>query len=271
MHFVRAGHGAPPLVFVHGFACNHADWRSQLDFFSQTNEVVACDLRAHGETPGRPQECSIAHYGGDVAALVSHLELNGCILVGHSMGTRVVLEANRLLVSSQRSELVGGIVLIDGSRSGSGDPDAAEAAARAMIEKAGYSAFAENLFRQMFFSASPEADAIVARALRQSAQFGPFLWPSMARWDDAEMDSALAAVRTPLLAIQSTTRDAQMRRSPLKPGQSTPYLDLIRSAVPGATIAVVPDTGHFTQIEAADDVNRRIAEFVESLANNSGH
>ncbi|HEY7239354.1 MAG TPA: alpha/beta hydrolase [Burkholderiales bacterium] len=263
MHFIRSGRGAPTLLFVHGFACNHADWRAQLDFFSKANEVVACDLRGHGETPGRPQECSIAHYGGDVAALVNHLELNRCILVGHSMGTRVVLEANRLL-SSHDGERVGGIVLIDGSRSGSGDPDAAEAAAHAAIEKVGYPAFAEHLFRQMFFTPSPEADAIVARALKQSSEFGPRLWPSMARWDAAVMDTALATVRTPLLAIQSTTRDAQMRRSPLKAGQSSPYLDLIRSSVPGARIAVVPDTGHFTQIEAADEVNRLIAGFLKN-------
>jgi pimeloyl-ACP methyl ester carboxylesterase len=266
VHFVRAGRGAPPLVFVHGFACTHADWRSQLDFFSRTNEVVACDLRGHGETPGRPHECSIAHYGGDVAALVNHLELNGCILIGHSMGTRVVLEANRLLLSTHYPERVGGIVLIDGSRSGSGDPDAAEAAAHAIIAKDGYPAFAEHLFRQMFFKPSAEADAIVARALRQSAEFGPLLWPSMARWDAAEMDAALADVRAPLLAIQSTTRDAQMRRSPLKAGQSTPYLDLIRSRVPGARIEVLPDVGHFVQIEAADEVNRLIADFTESPA-----
>jgi pimeloyl-ACP methyl ester carboxylesterase len=173
------------------------------------------------------------------------------------MGTRVVLEANRLV-----PERVAGIVLIDGSRTGSGDPEAAERTARAAVESAGYPAFAENLFRSMFFTPSPEADAIVARAVRQSREFGPLLWPSMAHWDAAEMDASLAAVRAPVLAIQSTTRDAQMRRSPLKAGQSTPYLDLIRSAVPGARIAVVADTGHFTQIEAADEVNRLIAEFI---------
>jgi len=258
---VHQGRGAPPLVFVHGFACAHTDWKFQLEEFKKTHEVVACDLRGHGATPGRPHECTIAHYGGDVAALVNHLELARCVLIGHSMGTRVVLEANRLLLSTHDPERVAGIVLIDGSRSGSGDPEAAEAAARAAVEKAGYPAFAEHLFRQMFFKPSPEADAIVARALRQSAEFGPLLWPSMARWDAAEMDAALAAVRAPLLAIQSTTRDAQLRRSPLKAGQSTPYLDLIRGAVPGARIAVVPGTGHFTQIEAADAVNRLIAEF----------
>src|SRR5688572_13527972 len=81
MHFIRQGRGAPPLVFVHGFCCSHADWQPQLDFFSPTNEVVACDLRGHGATPGRPQECSIEHYGGDVAALVNNLELSGAILI----------------------------------------------------------------------------------------------------------------------------------------------------------------------------------------------
>ena len=258
MHFVRAGQGAPPLLFVHGFACSHEDWRSQLDFFSPTHEVVACDLRGHGadaragRTSARSRTTAATSPRWSITS-----SCNGCILIGHSMGTRVVLEATRLV-----PERVAGVVLVDGSRTGSGDPDAAEAAARATVGKAGYPAFAEHLFRQMFFKPSPEADAIVARALRQSAEFGPLLWPAMARWDAAEMDAALAAVRAPLLAIQSTTRDAQMRRSPLKAGQSSPYLDLIRSAVPGARIAVVPDIGHFTQIEAADEVNRLIAEFI---------
>jgi pimeloyl-ACP methyl ester carboxylesterase len=247
---------------VHGFACSLDDWRAQLDYFSKTNEVLACDLRGHGRTPGRAHECSIEHYGGDVAALVNHLELQECILVGHSMGTRVVLEANRLLFSSHDAERVAGLVLIDGSRVGSGDPDAAEKAAHEMVASAGYPAFAEGLFRGMFFAPSREAEAIIARALHQSGGFGPVLWPAMARWDAARMDEALAAVRAPLLAIQSTTRDAQMRRSPLEAGQSTPYLQLIRSSVPGARIEVLPGVGHFAQIEAADEVNHLIADFI---------
>jgi pimeloyl-ACP methyl ester carboxylesterase len=98
----------------------------------------------------------------------------------------------------------------------------------------------------------------------ESREFGPRLWPSMARWDAAEMDAALAAVRAPLLAIQSTTRDAQLRRSALKAGQSSPYLDLIRSKVSGARIEVLAGVGHFAQIEAADEVTRLIGDFVRN-------
>ena len=60
-------------MFVHGFACSHADWRPQLDHFATTQTVVACDLRGHGATPGDPADCSIEIYGADVAALLAAL------------------------------------------------------------------------------------------------------------------------------------------------------------------------------------------------------
>jgi len=255
MHFVRSGRGAPVLVFVHGFACTHEDWRAQLEHFAATHEVVACDLRAHGATPGRAHECSIEHYGGDVAALVNNLELERCVLIGHSMGCRVVLEANRLV-----ADKVAGVVLVDGSRLADRDPPAAEAAARASIDRVGYPAFAEDLFRQMFFTASPMADAIVRRAMTQSSAFGAELWSRMARWDAEHMDGAFDAVRAPLLAIQTTKRDANLRRSPLKRGESSPWLDYVRGK--GARVETIPDTGHFPQLETPGALNDLIGAFL---------
>jgi pimeloyl-ACP methyl ester carboxylesterase len=244
-------------VFVHGFLCTHEDWRHQLNFFSKTHEVVACDLRGHGNTPGRPQECSIEHYGGDVAALIANLDFSKAVLVGHSMGCRVVLEANRIA-----PERVAGIVLVDGSRFGTGDPAAAEAAAQAQITQAGYAAWAEELFRQMFFQSTPATERLVARAVRQSAEIGAALWPRSARWDAGTLETALAAVRAPALVIQTTTRDARTgKRAPLKGGQTTPWLDLLRAGIPGCRLEILAGLGHFPQIEAPERVNRLIAEF----------
>src|SRR5258705_9416231 len=262
MPYLRAGAGAPTLAFVHGFGCSHEDWLLQIRELKGRFETVAWDLRGHGMTPGRAQECSIEHFGGDVAALLSVLEIEKTVLSGHSMGCRVVLEAARLA-----PERIAGLVLIAGSRPGSGDPEAAERAARAAIDKSGYAAFGENLFGQMFFSASPLAEAIVARAMRQPAEIGAALWPRMARWDAGEMDAALAAVRVPLLVIQSTTRDPQtLRRAPLKPGETTPWLDLIKQKTKNAKIEILTGVGHFTQLEAADRVNRLIGDFAARLA-----
>ena len=261
MHFVREGRGAPPLVFVHGFLCSHEDWNFQLTELKNDHEVVACDLRAHGRTPGRPHEVSIEHFGGDVAALVSNLDFSKVFLVGHSMGCRVVLEANRIA-----PERVAGIVLIDGSRAGSGDPKAAEAAARASIEQAGYKAFAENLFRQMFFEQTPATERLVQRAVRQSAEIGAALWPRMARWDAAMLETALAAVRAPVLVVQTTTRNADGRRGPLQAGQTSPYIDLLKTSLNDVKIQVLAGLGHFPQLEAPQRVNALIADFVRSAA-----
>ena len=169
---------------------------------------------------------------------------------------RVVLEANRLA-----PERVAGIVLVDGSRAGSGDPDAAEAAARSQIEQVGYAAWAESLFRQMFFQSTPASERLVARAVRQSAEIGAALWPRMARWDAATLEPALAAVHAPVLVIQTTSRNAQMQRAPMQTGQTTPWLELLKEKLKSVRIEVLPGLGHFPQLEAPERVNRLIEEF----------
>jgi pimeloyl-ACP methyl ester carboxylesterase len=243
-------------VFVHGFACSSEDWRSQADSFSKHHQVVACDLRGHGRTPGRPQECSIEHYGGDVAALVGHLELRKAILVGHSMGCRVVLEAARL-----DPDRIAGIVLVDGSRQGMGDPEAAERNARGMVEAKGYAAFMRPFFEAMFLERTPQSEAVVERALRLPADIGAALFPRMARWDAGSMEAALDAVRAPVLAVQCTYVNTERKRVPIRPGDTTPWLDLLRQKVGDLQVEILGGLGHFPQLEAPERLNPLIAAF----------
>ena len=254
MYCLRTGKGAPPFVFVHGFACAHEDWKAQTDHFSKSHLVVACDLRGHGRTPGAPGECSIERYGTDVAELLRTLD-TPAVLVGHSMGCRVVLEANRLA-----PDRVAAIALVDGSRMATGDPRQAHEAMRAAIEFTGFQAFAEALFAQMFLDPStPQAASVIERAKRLPAKIGAALFPTMARWDAGKIVSALAAVRGPFLAIQTTSMSPERKRSPMRAGQTSPWLDLLRERVPGVCIEILPGLGHFPQIEAADRVNALLA------------
>ena len=61
------------------------------------------------------------------------------------------------------------------------------------------------------------------------------------------------------------TMDENRRRTSMKEGQTTPWLDHVRRHAPAARIEVVPDAGHFPQIENADDVIRRIERFLADL------
>ncbi len=249
----RAGTGGTPIVFVHGFACDRSDWRAQLEHFSPARQVIACDLPGHGASPGGAADCTIERFGDEVAALLEDLAAPA-LLVGHSLGCRVVLQAYRRAPARATA-----LVLVDGSRMGTGDPVQAADAMRAAIDFAGYPAFAEALFSGMFLTRTAAAAAVIERAKRLPVEIGSRLFPAMVRWDAKDMELALAAVRVPLLVIQCTTINAERKRVPLKAGQTTPWLDLVRSRVPGARIEVIPDTGHFPQIETPDKVNALIA------------
>jgi len=261
--YERAGAGSPPLVFVHGFACSHADWRPQFDHFAATQTVVVCDLRGHGATPGDPADCSIETYGADVAALLAALDLRGALLIGHSMGCRVVLQA-----ALDAPERVAGVVLIDGSRIGMGDPETAGRVMREQIRATGYGAFARRLFEEMFLPSSGVMlkTSIVERALELPAPIGTALFPRMVTWDAANMERALSTLGAPLLVVQSTNVNAQRVRVALSPGETTPWLDLVKRLAPAARIEIVPGVGHFPQLEASEEVDRLIGDFAATCA-----
>jgi pimeloyl-ACP methyl ester carboxylesterase len=252
-----SGHGSPSLVFVHGFACDHTDWTAQVEALSERHRVLACDLRGHGYTPGKPQDCSIETYGADLAQLVEELQLAPVVLVGHSMGCRVVLEA-----ACQRPGAVAGLVLIDGSVTGSGDARAAELATHEKIAAKGFRTFSEHFFRDMFPMRFNRADEIMERARNLPVEIGSALFPRISRWDAQHMNAALAAVRVPLMVIQSTYVGPTLKRESLQAGESSPWLDRVREYAPNARIEIVSGAGHFVHMEAAEQVNALIHNFL---------
>ena len=263
LFYERAGDGDPPLVFVHGIASAHDDWRAQLDYFRARRCVVACDLRGHGASTGDPAQCDIETYGADVSALLRALDLPPAVLIGHSLGCRVVLQA-----SVDAPERVIGLVLVDGSRLGTGDPQMAEQAARQQIQAVGYPAFLRGFFAGMFLEGSDPAvqERIVGRALALPEAIGAALFPRVVRWDAQAMDAALGRVAVPLLVIQSTYVTPQRVRVPLAPGASTPWLELVRRSVPTAQSEIVSGAGHFAMLEKPHAVNQHLEQFVARLS-----
>lgn len=91
------GSGEPALVFIHGWSCDGGYWKNQVPFFSNRYTVVTVDLAGHGGSGVDRNTWSTEAFGGDVAAVVDELDLERTILIGHSMGGPVALEAARRL------------------------------------------------------------------------------------------------------------------------------------------------------------------------------
>lgn len=262
IHHTHKGSGAPPIVFVHGFGCARSDWDLQVAEFSAKHETVAVDLGGHGTSPGTAAHAKIETHGADVATLMNELKLAPAVLVGHSMGCRVVMEA-----ANRAPDRTKALILVDGSRLGEAGSRSYEGRAKAMAEM-GYANAAKAAFEQMF---SAEYDrtkrqVIVDRAVaRDPAIAGP-LFADIGRYDSHEYDRCLASIRVPMLAIQSTQTLTTGARLPLQPGQTTPYLEMLRAKVKGVSIDIVPGIGHFPQLERPVETNAMIGAFLHRIA-----
>jgi len=254
--------GGKPLVFVHGLACAHEDWTAQISHFAPSHHVVSLDLRGHGRSVAHGSGFDMLTLGADLAALLAHLELPAAVLVGHSMGCRVVLECARIAPHA-----VSGLVLIDGSRLATGGAERMRRETRTALAAAGYQAFFERLFTQMFVAGNDGRlrDAAVARAAELPEAVGSSLVVEMVAWDAEFSEQALRSLKVPMKILQSTHLNAQRERVSLRPGDTTPWLDLARRLAPHSEIDIVPDVGHFTMIEAPSVVNRHIAALLGNI------
>jgi len=259
IHHIVVGHGEPPIVLVHGFACSHTDWDAQVAHLAPYHQTIAVDLRGHGASPGSPDECSIERYGADVAEVMHDLDLTAAVLVGHSMGCRVVIEA-----ALQAPHRAAGLVLIDGSQFA----PAMQTTLRQTFDTSdGYSSLIARWFREMF---TPRSNAeVVAEALRRAAALpqpiGEKLLLDLVRYDSVRLATSLANINLPIMAIQSTYSNEQRQRRSMSEGQATPYLNMLHSNVPSARVEIIADTGHFPQIDDATQVNELLDEFIGSL------
>ena len=70
-----------------------------------------------------------------------------------------------------------------------------------------------------------------ARALQLPRQVGEKLMTDMHRYDVTRLAASLSCLRVPVMALQTTYTNENRERRPMRPGQTTPYLDMLRSVL----------------------------------------
>ncbi len=85
----------PTVVFIHGAQNDHSVWGLQSRYFAHHGfGVLALDLPGHGRSAGRALE-SIEAMADWLLALLDAAGVRQAVLVGHSMGSLIALEASR--------------------------------------------------------------------------------------------------------------------------------------------------------------------------------
>ena len=261
INFIERGTGSIPIILVHGFTCSLSDWSSQLPSLSDRYRCVAIDLPGHGDSAA-PREATIETLANSVNYMLDKLSLDEVVLIGHSMGCRVITEMAR-----QSRARVRGLVYVDGSLVADENVEAAVTSSIETIDRVGMRQFLDTFYHGFFAESTALAisESIWAHFPSIDIPFAQELWLNMIRWDASQSRSILTTLGMPVLVIQSTFLDSDLKRISLSPGQSSTWVDEVSKAVSDVTIKIIEGVGHFPMLEAPEQTNEAILRFMRRL------
>jgi pimeloyl-ACP methyl ester carboxylesterase len=243
------GDGVPALVLIHGWSCDRSYWAEQVGPLSEHYKIVTIDLGGHGESGLGREDWTIDSFGADVAAVVSTLDLQSVVLVGHSMGGDVIFQAARRM-----PERVRLLVMADTYKQ-LGTPSSDEEIDGFVAQlEADFPTVTEQFVRGMFPAGA--APALVDRVALDMASAPPVV--------------ALSSVRSSFRHARGVTGLIEQLRIPvvaINPDDAP--TDMASMAKYGVDVEIMPGVGHFLMMDDPEGFNEvmlsTLAEYSEVL------
>lgn len=239
------GTGLPTLVFVHGWSCDRSYWEQQLAPFSREFQVVIVDLAGHGESGLGRKEWTIESFGRDVTSVVEGLELQHVILIGHSMGGNVVVEAARRLPGR-----VQGLIWVDSHQQLGSVLTSDQVAEFLAPFRGNFKETTRTFVRSMFPSGSDES--LVERVANDMSMAAPEVAL-------AAGESELRYAGTVTVALQELDLPVIAINSGLQP------TDIESMERYGVEVVVMSGVEHFPMIEDPQHFNPLLRDAVEKI------
>ena len=244
LYYEVAGNG-PALVFLHAFACDRRLWELQARHFARRYRVVRYDARGYGKSDV-PSGTPYAH-GEDLRALLDHLDISDAALCGVSMGGQNAIE-----LALRHPGRVRALVLV--SFSLQGFPFSREivelfTAMNRVARASGVEA------ARALFLASDVVGAATDTVRPMVADYSGWHWLNDSPVDTLKppMMERLGELSAPTLAVFGEDNPADVRAA----------FDYFVERVPAAKKLMLPGVGHFANLEAPDEFNARVDEFLD--------
>jgi pimeloyl-ACP methyl ester carboxylesterase len=242
------GSGEPTLVFIHGWSCDSNYWREQVPLFKQKFTVVTVDLAGHGGSSAGRTDWAMAHFGRDVATALGTVP-GKLILIGHSMGGPVSLEAARLL-----NDRVIGIIGVDTFKS-IGAPMASRAQVDAIVKpfESDFIAQTRTLVTSHLFT--PNGNRALADQIGYDMSLSPpqVAVPALRAVLEYDFTAPLKEIAVPIVAINSDLGE------PLNEVR-------IRKVVPKFRAVTLAGDGHFLMMEDPARFNPALETEIQAIA-----
>jgi pimeloyl-ACP methyl ester carboxylesterase len=240
-----SGSGRLTIVFVHGLVGDRTDFDSQVRYFEDSYRVVGVDLAGSGESGRDRSDWTMEAFGQDVATVVKHLDLDGVVLVGHSLGGDVTVEAALRLAGRVR-----GLVWVSSYRTL--DSVQTETQIEAWLEPftVDFPAAMDDLNRRNFGpNADPRlVDAVATKAMSADPERVMGVLTSKLHHQTTLLE-ALPQIQAPVFAINPD----------FKPTDEASF------AAHGIDLRIIPNAGHFTMMEDPQTFNIELADILTGL------
>jgi pimeloyl-ACP methyl ester carboxylesterase len=249
--YERVGDG-PPLVLLHGYVGDGATtWRRQLDGLSDEFTVVAWDAPGAGRSSDPPEWFGLDGYSDCLAGFLDELRLVPACVAGLSFGGIVALALQR-----RHSAITSSLVLASTYAGwvGSLPTEVAEERLRQALALADGTpnALVGALLPAMFSKAiSPETFEDFRASMQE---FHPSGFRAMARASAEDVRDVLPHVDVPTLLVYGD-RDV---RAPLDVAKT------LHAAIPGSRLVLLPHVGHVCNVEAPDEFNLAVRDFLHT-------
>jgi pimeloyl-ACP methyl ester carboxylesterase len=247
------GHGEPAVVLIHGWSCDENYWSAQVEALKAKYTVVGINLAGHGASERNRSDWSMGNYGEDVATVVRQLQNRQIVLVGHSMGADVALEATRRI-----GDRVIGIIAVDSLKSIGLPPMKPQEIERHLAPFRDHfiEATRDYVTKTMF---APGADPAFMQKVAYDMSLEPpeVAIPSMQSLLAMDFTTLLPDIHVPVYAINSD----------LSPTDET----RIRKSLPKFKADVLDHTGHFLMMEVPQRFNPVLIKDIDALVQQAQH
>jgi 3-oxoadipate enol-lactonase len=254
MHYQISGAG-DCLVLIHGFADNLNMWYKQVPEFSRQYRILTYDVRGFGHTEIVKAPYAIDVFVEDLHELLSTLEIDSVCVLGFSMGGRIALE-----FALTHPEMTTGLILANSGVESSPRPEMEKhrKIMTSVLQQADLETLSTMLTKGSFspgFSSRDPETFQSCKAIRM--QNDPSEYLTIMEAVDLALDAPvdLSRLERPVLLIAGE-HDALMGRS---------VAARMKESIADAELKVLP-TGHASALEAPEEFNRTVLDFMAGLA-----
>jgi pimeloyl-ACP methyl ester carboxylesterase len=243
--FKTIGHGDNAIVFVHGWCCDHSYWQNQIEYFCNSFRVVVPDLAGHGNSGKDRYDWTMQAYGRDVQSVIEKLDLQNVILVGHSMGGPVVVEAAKLL--KDRVKLVVPIDYFNNVESRMSEQDLQNYLQEMSQDFKNWTK--ANVKRWLH----AQADPLLVRSISENMANGyeRMAISSMKHIRQYQDDVEISKLKVPMHLINSDQWPTDLEKA--------------RKHKPDIKVSIIKDTGHFVMLESPTAFNSALSKLLNQL------